>query len=171
MRNCLFIKRLRIPLSLRAVIDLSAFACVWAKNDSINDSISFRPRFRSRGGGGMTFHVPEDRRFRFPKRHPMYSDASYGNNGAFLISLSRELHAVASDGGGWEHVSISAENGPPTWAEMCEVKALFWDDDDCVVQYHPPKRDYVNYHPNCLHLWRPVGVEIPRPPIIFVGPV
>jgi hypothetical protein len=27
-----------------------------------------------------------------------------------------------------------------------------------------PKTDHRNLHPNCLHLWKPVGVEIPRPP-------
>lgn len=36
-------------------------------------------------------------------------------------------------------------------------------------QYHPPKSAYVNNHPNCLHLWRPIGIEMPRPPSIMVG--
>jgi hypothetical protein len=80
---------------------------------------------------------------------------------------------IASDGHGWEHVSVHVkENGfseTPTWDEMCEIKALFWDDEDCVIQYHPPKSDYVNNHPNVLHMWRPVGVEIQRPPSIMVG--
>ena len=41
-------------------------------------------------------------------------------------------------------------------------------EDETVVQYHPPKSDYVNNHPYCLHLWRPHSQEIPRPPKIFV---
>lgn len=69
----------------------------------------------------------------------------------------------------WEHVSVSLPNRCPTWAEMCAIKDLFWDESDCVVQYHPPKRDWVNNHPYCLHLWRPVGQEIQRPPSLMVG--
>jgi hypothetical protein len=52
---------------------------------------------------------------------------------------------------------------------MCQVKAMFWDEDDCVIQYHPPRSEYVNNHQNCLHLWRPIGVSLPMPPSIMVG--
>lgn len=58
----------------------------------------------------------------------------------------------------------------PTWSEMCRVKAAFWDDDDVVVQYHPARSDYVNVHPYCLHLWRPVGIQMPQPDSLMVGP-
>lgn len=71
---------------------------------------------------------------------------------------------------GWEHVSVSTrDQGPPNWDEMCFVKRLFWDAEDCVVQFHPPERDYVNNHPNCLHLWRWREGEFPRPAAILVG--
>ena len=52
---------------------------------------------------------------------------------------------------------------------MCFVKTVFWDREDCVVQFHPPESEYVNDHPFCLHLWRPVGVVIARPPALTVG--
>lgn len=52
---------------------------------------------------------------------------------------------------------------------MCYVKSLFWEDEDAVFQIHPPKSEYVNEHPYCLHLWRPVDVVMPRPPYITVG--
>jgi hypothetical protein len=55
----------------------------------------------------------------------------------------------------WEHVSISTEKRCPNWQEMCFVKDLFWGDDDCVIQYHPAKIDYINNHPYVLHLWKP----------------
>lgn len=71
---------------------------------------------------------------------------------------------------GWEHVSVSIEHRTPNWAEMCFVKDLFWRDDECVVQFHPPKAEYVNYHPNCLHMWKPVGRDVSTPPSILVGP-
>lgn len=119
----------------------------------------------------MSFHVPE--KFRV-LTGPLASNTSYGNNGGFQIPASighkrASMFAIASDGEGWEHVSISTTHRPPTWGEMCFVKALFWDDEDCVIQFHPPRSDYVNNHPHCLHLWRPTEQQIPRPPSILVG--
>lgn len=115
----------------------------------------------------MTFRVPEKKRVRFPESSPYYSDARSGNNGAFRLL---RLHCLASDGLGWEHVSVSRDDHRmPTWADMCKVKAIFWDPEDVVMQLHPRESEYVNNHPNCLHLWRPVDVEIPTPPPITVG--
>lgn len=73
------------------------------------------------------------------------------------------------NGDGWDHVSISLATRCPTWEEMCKIKDLFWEEDDCVVQFHPPKSDYVNNAKFCLHLWRWTGGEFPRPPSIAVG--
>lgn len=53
---------------------------------------------------------------------------------------------------------------------MCFIKDLFWDEDDTVIQFHPPRSEYVNCHPHCLHLWRPIGIEIATPPKWMVGP-
>lgn len=75
---------------------------------------------------------------------------------------------VFSWGGGWDHVSVSFQRRCPTWEEMCIVKDIFFRDDECVVQYHPAKKDYVNMHPYCLHLWRPQNEKIPMPPKILV---
>ena len=36
-------------------------------------------------------------------------------------------------------------------------------------QFHPPRSEYVNNHPNCLHLWKPVGAEFSMPDSILVG--
>jgi hypothetical protein len=93
-----------------------------------------------------------------------------GNNGIYLVvyKLSR-LRVIASDGGDWEHVSVSLPTRCPTWDEMCFIKNLFWDEEDTVIQYHPSKKNYVNNHPYCLHLWRPTNLIIPTPPTIFVG--
>lgn len=117
----------------------------------------------------MAFKVPEKYRI---KTGPMGSDESYGNNGQFMITslkLKRTLGVQASDGMGFEHVSVSLRDRCPTWEEMCFVKDLFWDDEDCVIQYHPPKSEYINCHPYVLHLWRPINAEIPRPPKFLVG--
>lgn len=78
---------------------------------------------------------------------------------------------VWSNGGGWEHVSISPikHSYTPTWDEMCKLKDMFFCSDETVVQYHPAKNEYVNNLPNCLHLWRPINEKMPAPPSIFVG--
>jgi len=113
--------------------------------------------------------VPEKYRIR---RGPRGSDASFGNNGAFYIPgpCGKDLSVVASDGEGWQHVSVSTPNRCPNWPEMCFIKGLFWGDDETVIQYHPPRSAYVNYHPHCLHMWKPDGIEIPLPPSLLVGP-
>jgi len=102
-----------------------------------------------------------------------------GNNGAFLVEFRRDpfkpvmMQIIASDGLGWEHVSVKALNVKrcPTWDEMCFVKDLFWDSEDVVMQLHPARSEYVNFHPNVLHLWRPTCATIPVPPSIMVGPI
>src|SRR4029077_4557464 len=68
----------------------------------------------------------------------------------------------------WEHVSVSTERRIPNWIEMCFVKDLFWDQEDVVVQFHPPKSEYVNCHPKTLHLWRWTKGKFPTPPRILV---
>lgn len=70
----------------------------------------------------------------------------------------------------WEHVSVSTKTRCPTWKEMCWIKELFFEDEEVVIQYHPRKSDYVNQHPFCLHMWRPLNAELPLPPTIAVGP-
>lgn len=123
------------------------------------------------------FHVPEKHRV---KNHPLIPSTSLdGNNGFFIIPHYKiqnyYLIIQASDGMGWEHVSVSVgekgkkQNRCPTWGEMCWVKDQFWDDTDCVIQYHPVKKEYVNMHPYVLHLWKPIGVELPTPESIMVG--
>lgn len=117
----------------------------------------------------MTFKVPE--KFRLTTG-PMRSDKTYGNNGMFLVrtlKFKREFKVVASDGAGWEHVSVSLHDRTPTWEEMNFIKGLFWDEEDLVMQLHPPKSDYINNHKYCLHLWRPINQAIPTPDSLLVG--
>lgn len=91
---------------------------------------------------------------------------------AYLVHPCYKLRAmviIASWGGGWDHVSVSFSKRCPTWDEMCMVKEIFWSDEECVVQYHPPRSLYVNNHPYCLHLWKPQGSTIKTPPTFMIG--
>lgn len=88
--------------------------------------------------------------------------------GILHITGLRNCTVIASWGGGWEHVSICPDNRTPDWDEMCQIKEMFWNDDEVVMQLHPAKSDYVNLMPNCLHLWKPIKQEIPVPPTLYV---
>jgi hypothetical protein len=74
------------------------------------------------------------------------------------------------EGQNWEHVSVSTSYRTPSWAEMQWVKEQFWNDDEVAFQLHPAKKDYVNLHPYCLHLWRHTILPCPLPPSGTVGP-
>lgn len=124
------------------------------------------------------FHVPNKWRV---KEGALGSDENFGNNGYFVMpwrAATVQLNCQASDGLGFEHVSVSVrEIGAPqpltkrcpTWEEMCRVKDVFWDEEDTVIQYHPPKSKYVNCHPYVLHLWRPLHYSIPVPDPALIG--
>ncbi len=115
----------------------------------------------------MAFKVPEQ--FRVKDGFFGTKEGS-GNNGLFEVPVPKIATVLATDGIGWEHVSVSfPDKKMPTWGVMCKIKDVFWDEEDLVVQYHPPKSEHVNNHPACLHLWRPTDQTIPCPPSIAVG--
>ena len=132
----------------------------------------------------MKTNPPNQFRMKGPNMSLWDSSDEDGMNGAFDIPLAGHGHnviacCIVSDGSGlegtsiepWEHVSVHIEEFRktriPTWTEMCQVKELFWNDDEVAVQFHPAKKDYVNVHPHVLHLWRnPKG--FPLPPKVMV---
>jgi len=80
-----------------------------------------------------------------------------------------QMVVIASWGGGWDHVSASKKNECPSWGEMDYIKSLFFEDCEVVMQLHVDKKNHINNHPYCLHLWRPQGEKIPLPPGWMVG--
>jgi hypothetical protein len=75
-----------------------------------------------------------------------------------------DLRAIASSGYEWDHVSVSRKTRCPNWPEMDFIKTLFFNADEIVMQLHVPKKDHINLHPFCLHLWKPHIKTIPLPP-------
>lgn len=104
---------------------------------------------------------------------PGWESPSGVNYGVFRVWYHGvTLHVISSGTDeltGWEHVSVSVQGRTPTWAEMQHVKELFWRDDECVLQFHPPADRYVNNHPHCLHMWRQVDKVVELPPVELVG--
>lgn len=90
------------------------------------------------------------------------------NWGYFIVG---KLHVIASDGCGWDHVSVSRKDRCPTWDEMVQIKDLWFGEDETVVQYHPKESAYINICDTCLHLWKQHGAEIELPPPFMVGGV
>lgn len=110
------------------------------------------------------------------RRGAFASTSEDGFNGAFGFPLpgeARMVCVIASNGMGWDHVSVSfgqASKKTPSWEVMCAVKDLFWEPEDVVIQFHPKKSEYISNHPGCLHMWRCTdGREQPMPPAIMVG--
>lgn len=104
--------------------------------------------------------------YRLPAKGTKYETVAGDNFGAF--QFPNGLRVILSAEMGWDHVSVSRDDRCPTWDEMCWIKDTFFKDAEVVMQLHPAKEHYVNYHPFCLHLWRPHDQPIPTPPIIFV---
>ena len=95
-----------------------------------------------------------------------------GPYGVFFVQgpCGCELQIAGIPRDEWEHVTVNTDRRrSPNWQEMCFVKDLFWDEEECVIQYHPPLSQYVKNHPYRLHLWRPKGVAFPMPPSRMVG--
>jgi hypothetical protein len=95
-----------------------------------------------------------------------------GCNGAFNIPVKniegRYFTVIISDGMKWDHVSVSLQSRTPTWEEMCVIKDLFFKENETVLQFHPPKKDYINNHQYSLHMWRPHKQKINLPKTIMV---
>lgn len=94
-----------------------------------------------------------------------------GGMGGIAEYRSYEFKILAYDGttDGWEHVSVSLPNRCPNWQEMSYIKDLFWDEEDCVIQFHVPKSQHVNNHPYCLHLWKKRDSVFETPNPLTVG--
>ena len=106
------------------------------------------------------------------RRGSFASEDSDGFNGAFQFRINGlPIQCIVSDGELWQHVSVSIHGStqPPSWSIMCQIKDMFWGDDEWVVQYHPPANCYINNHPGVLHLWRSPTQPFPLPDPLMVG--
>ena len=112
-----------------------------------------------------------DHRLKTP--NVLFHFGSYGDEtcGCFLIPYPRTgvtLAVTASSGDGWDHVSVSLQNRTPNWHEMQHIHRTFFNDHETAWEYHVKPEDHINVMPNCLHLWRKQGFEMPMPPKDFV---
>lgn len=73
-----------------------------------------------------------------------------GANDPHLIVII-EKHAP-EDGGGW-HLSMSHPSRYPTWDELADARYKFIPDRVTMAMIAPPRKEFVNLHNTCLHLW------------------
>jgi hypothetical protein len=88
------------------------------------------------------------------------------DGGAFALRSPTDrkpMQIIASNGEGWDHVSVSRTDRVPNWEEMEHVKRLFFEDWEVAMQLHVPPAAHISVHPNCLHMWRPQSGSIPMP--------
>src|SRR5574344_698188 len=82
---------------------------------------------------------------------------------------TRESYEVRfTKANGWEHLSVTGKK-TPSWDLMCKMKDVFFKDDECCVEYHPAKKDYVNNDLHMLHIWKKTNSEFEMPPELMVG--
>lgn len=74
-----------------------------------------------------------------------------------IITISRE-----QDGRRWLHFSCSHIDRIPKWGELVDIKEVFLGTKVFAYQVIPPRAEYVNQHPNVLHLWHCLD-DIPMP--------
>lgn len=71
-----------------------------------------------------------------------------GDDLMVLVSQSLE-----SDDKVWLHVSMSRPTSLPSWGDVRRVKDAFIGRDAKAIQVLPKAAEYVNIHPNVLHLF------------------
>ena len=78
---------------------------------------------------------------------------------------------IFSWGGGWYHASVAPYKRRimPSYEDMCQLKNIFWTEDEDVIHIYPKKINYVNNIENCLHLWSCKYTSMILPPSCFVG--
>ena len=105
----------------------------------------------------------------------LYGMAGDDGNGVFIVKIHSParppvtLTIIASNGMGWDHVSVSHKTRTPKWDEMEKIKRMFFEDNETAMQLHVSVANHINVHDHCLHLWRPQDDVIPAPPGIMVG--
>ena len=88
-------------------------------------------------------------------RSPIPGATAYSGTGSLTALVSR-------DDGKW-HVSVSHPKRYPTWDEMACARERFTPDEVTMAMVLPPRREYVNVHSTCLHLFEIDSAEAGGP--------
>lgn len=79
---------------------------------------------------------------------------------AFQRGPLRVIFSSENHGGRMvRHVSVSRDDRYPSWDEIKNVRAAFFEDSQYVAQFLPPAEQFVNLHNFCFHLWAKANGE------------
>lgn len=67
---------------------------------------------------------------------------------AVIYSIATEL-----DGKNWIHISVSRIRNVPNYYDMVYVKEQLLGEDSKAIMVFPPRKEWINIHPNCLHIF------------------
>lgn len=100
----------------------------------------------------------------FPEYGANIADGDPVRQDGCAVRVLGGLFVVMSWGGGWDHVSVSRKERTPTWTEMEYVRKMVSLPGEVWLQYGVPVEKHINFHPYCLHWWRPQDGSVPTPP-------
>ena len=102
----------------------------------------------------------------FPHPNKIFMESSLVENEYWKGWKFNGLSVIASvgkyNGVEWLHVSFSRRSRMPTYDDLQLVKREFIGNNKKAVMVFPEEKNYVNIHPNCLHLWYSAENPIPE---------
>ena len=60
------------------------------------------------------------------------------------------------------HLSVSHHKRNPTWEEIRDLRYALIPDEVMVAMFLPPKKDYVDVHHYCFHLYECEAADVPQ---------
>lgn len=98
------------------------------------------------------------------KEREEWVEITQGTSRAWVFNglLVMATAAIMQDGREWLHVSLSRKSRIPSYDDLQLVKREFIGNDKKAIMVFPEQENYVNIHPNCLHLWYSAENPIPE---------
>src|ERR1051325_9631500 len=101
-------------------------------------------------------HWKEQTPFTFPPGSD-HKAARVWEHALVPIRVLRSKARMKNGEGEWIHLSVSRKDRLPSWPDLVKVKNEFLGLQAEAIQVLPKQSDYINLHPNCLHLWSPLS--------------
>ena len=90
-------------------------------------------------------------------KHVKGHRANIFGKSTFLIEKNETKYmAISSKGGAYEYVSVMVlgEKRIPTWYELCDIKDIFFKDEEECFQEFPKKSESMNQQGYCMYIRR-----------------
>lgn len=83
-----------------------------------------------------------------------------------VYRLPGGLRVYVSTSNGWDRVAVHCARAQPTLSQIDHIRKLFFEDDELVQIFMPPKSRYSNPDHNTVILWHATTIQVPTPPVI-----